>query len=88
MQLLLCLLLILQKKHEYIMVYALILFVILIGGNGSRKLPVIPLEAEGYTGAILRSTSEEGSLSCALFLFRTNLTLHLSLLVLLSLPSC
>ena len=84
MQLLLCLLLILQKKHEYIMVYALILFVILIGGNGSRKLP---LEAEGYTGAILRSTSEEGSLSCTLFLFRTNLTLHLSLLVLLSLPS-
>ncbi len=39
---------------------SLYFFVILIGGNGRRKLSVIPLEAEGYTGAILRSASGGG----------------------------
>ncbi|KAJ8277580.1 hypothetical protein GJAV_G00076930 [Gymnothorax javanicus] len=39
---------------------------ILPGGNGRRKMSAIPLEAEGYTGAMLRNVS--GSGKCTLYI--------------------
>lgn len=31
-----------------------------IGGNGRRRISVIPLEAEGYTGSVIKSASSGG----------------------------
>ncbi|KTG36827.1 hypothetical protein cypCar_00015854 [Cyprinus carpio] len=31
-----------------------------IGGNGGRRISVIPLEAEGYTGSVIKSASGGG----------------------------
>lgn len=48
--------------HYTVKLFSLSVVVLLayIGGNGRRRISVIPLEAEGYTGSVIKSASSGG----------------------------